>query len=91
MYFKLEIESGSKVFDPGWVKFLWPGSGQVSHLRFGFEFGKFPLKMSNFSIFFPLGQKKSLRVGKYRVEGGSATYLQWVKSKFGSCKGPSLL
>jgi len=39
--------SGSKFFDPG----------RVSHLWFGFEFGKFPLKMSNFSIF-------SLRVKK---------------------------
>jgi len=41
------------------------GSGQffvalVSHSWFGFEFGKFPLKMSNFSIFFSSG-----RVGKY--------------------------
>jgi len=24
------------------------GSGSVSHLWFGFDFGKFPLKMSNF-------------------------------------------
>jgi len=39
------------------VKIFWPGSGWVSHLWFGFEFGKFPLKMSNFSIFFLLGQK----------------------------------
>jgi len=40
--------SGSKNFDPGWVSHLW----------FGFEFGKFPLKMSNVSIFFPSDQKK---------------------------------
>jgi len=33
------------------------GSGWVSHLWFRFEFGKFPLKMSNFSIFFSSGQK----------------------------------
>jgi len=32
------------------------GSGRVSYLWFGFEFGKFPLKMLNFS---------SDRVGKY--------------------------
>jgi len=33
-------------------KFLTPvGLGWVSHLWFGLEFGKFPLKMSNFSIF----------------------------------------
>jgi len=41
--------------------------GWVSHLWFGFEFGKFALKMSNFSIFFALGQKKisSSQVKKY--------------------------
>jgi len=38
---------GSKIFD----------LGQVSHLWFGFGFGKFALKMSNFSIL-------SLRVKK---------------------------
>jgi len=32
------------------------GLGRVNHLCFGFELGKFPLKMSNFSIFFPSGQ-----------------------------------
>jgi len=32
----------------------WVGSGRVSHLWFGLEFGKFPLKTSNFSIF-PFG------------------------------------
>jgi len=31
-------------------------AGQVSHLWFGI--GKFPLKMSNFSIFFSSGQVK---------------------------------
>jgi len=34
------------------------GSGRVSHLWFGLEYGKFQLKTSNFSIFFPSGQKK---------------------------------
>jgi len=38
------------------VKRFWPGSGRVSHLWFGFR--KFPLKMSNFSIF-------SIRMKKY--------------------------
>jgi len=33
------------------------GSDQVSHLWFGF--GRFPLKISNISIFFPLDQKNS--------------------------------
>jgi len=41
-------ESGSKIFDPGRVGSIFCGSGRVSHLWFGFEFGKFPLKMSNF-------------------------------------------
>jgi len=40
----------------GRVNFLWHGLGRVSHLWFGFEFEKFALKMSNFSIFCPLGQ-----------------------------------
>jgi len=46
---------------------------------------KFPLKTSNFSIFFSLGQKKSLRVRSEstQVEGGSASYLLRVKSKLG--------
>jgi len=37
-------------------QFLWLGLGRVSHLWFGSEFGKFPLKTSNFSISFPSGQ-----------------------------------
>jgi len=69
--------SGSKIFDPGWV---------------GFEFGKFPLKMSNFLIFSLRGQKKSLQVGleSTRVKGGSASYLLRVKSKLGLGQGPAL-
>jgi len=66
-------------------------SGRVSHLWFGLEFGKFQLKTSNFSIFFPSGQKKSLRVGKYPGQSGSASYLLRVKSKLGSGQGPSLV
>jgi len=31
-------------FDPGQVGSIFCGSGRVSHLWFGFEFGKFPLK-----------------------------------------------
>jgi len=38
-------------------QFLLLGLGWVSHLWFGFGFGKFPLKISNFSIF-PLLIKK---------------------------------
>jgi len=47
--------SDSKIFDLGRVKFL--GSGQEGHLWFWFEFGKFPLQMSKFSIFFSSSQK----------------------------------
>jgi len=50
-----------KIFDPG----------RVSHLWFGFEFGKFPLKMSNFSIFFPSGQKNLFGLGT-KVPGSKA-------------------
>jgi len=46
--------------------------------------------MSNFSIFFPLGQKNYIRVGSKstRVKGGSASYLLWIKSVLGSGQGP---
>jgi len=37
------------------------GSGRVSHLWFGF--GKFPIKMLNFSIFFSSDQRKTFWVG----------------------------
>jgi len=68
------------------------GSVRASHLWFEFEFGKFPLKKSNFSIFYPSGQKKSLRVRSksIQVKGGLASYLLRVKSKLGSGQGPSL-
>jgi len=57
--------SGLKFFDPGQVGAicLWLGSGRVSHLWFGLEFGKFPQKTSNFSIF-------SLRVKKNCLGSG---------------------
>jgi len=76
-----DIHSGSQlVMGPG-LNFLtqdgsiFCGSGWFSHLWFGFEFGKFPLKMSNFSIFFPSDKKKSLWVGSEssQVEGGAAS------------------
>jgi len=77
----ISVGSGSNNFDPG----------QVSHLWFGFGFGKFPLKISNFSIFFPSGQKKSLWVGpkSTQVKDGSTSYLLQVKSMLGSGQGPS--
>jgi len=83
----------SKIFDPVRVGSIFCGSGRVSHSWFGFEFEKFPLTMSNFSIFFPSGQKKFLRVRSEstRVKGGSAFYLLRVKSKLGSGQGTSLV
>jgi len=45
----------------GWVRDLW----------FGFEFGKFPPKMSNFSIFCPSGQKNLFGLGR-KVPGSKA-------------------
>jgi len=55
---KCSDEFGSKNFDPGWVGPIFSSyvSGLVSHLWFGFGFGKFPLKMSIFLVF-PFGQK----------------------------------
>jgi len=46
-----------EVMGPGQNLLTQVGSGQVSHTCFGFGVGKFPLKISNFSIFFPSGQK----------------------------------
>jgi len=66
--------SGSKIFDPGPDNFLWLGSGWVSHSWFGFEFGKFPLKMSNFSILFPSDQKNLFGSGQ-KVPGSKAVNL----------------
>jgi len=39
--------------------------------------------------FFNFGSKKSLRIGSKstQVNGGSASYLQWVKSRLGSGQG----
>jgi len=68
-------------------------SGRVSHLWFGLEFGKFPIKMSIFQFFSLRVKKKLLRVGSEstRVKAGSASYLLRVKSKLGSGQGPSLV
>jgi len=83
---------GQKFFT--WVGSIFCGSGRVSHLWFGFEFGKyFPKNMSNFSIFFPSDHKKYLWVGSEStwVEGASASYLLWVKSMLWLDQGPSLI
>jgi len=83
-YFSIVMGSGQTFLTR--VGLIFCGSGRVSHLWFGLKFRKFPLKMSNFSIF-------SLRVGSKstRVKSGSAFYLMRVKSKLGSGQGPSLL
>jgi len=66
--------------------FVSEGSGQflvaqVGSAVFGLGLENYPLKLQNFSIFFPLGQKKSLRIGSKRtqVKGGLASYLLGVK------------
>jgi len=58
MLFTLWSSDGS---GSGQVNFLWLRSGQISHLWLHFGFGKFPLKMSNFSFFIPSGQKNLSR------------------------------
>jgi len=62
----------------------------VGHLWFGLR--KYPTKMPNLSIFFPLGQKKShqVRSKSTRVKDGSASYLLLDKSMVQSGHGPSL-
>jgi len=52
------------VMGPGQKFLTRVGSGRVSHLWFGLEFGKFPLKTSNFSIFYPSGQKNCFGSGR---------------------------
>jgi len=69
---------------------------QVGSIWFGFV--KFPLKMSNFSIFSPSDQRNLFESGQKvpgskstLVKGGSASYILVVKSKLGSGQGPSLV
>jgi len=78
-WFKLVMGLGQKIL-------TCVGLGQP----FMFGFGKFPLKMSNFSIKFLLGPKIFFRVGSktIRVKGGSASC---SKSKHGVGQGPSLI
>jgi len=70
--------SGSKFFDPS----------RVSHLWFGFEFGKFPIKFFNF---FPFRSKKisSGRVRKY--PGQRRVGILFTAAWVGSGQGPSLV
>jgi len=79
----------------GWVGSTFCSSGWVSHLWFGFRFGKFPLKVSNFSVFSPRVKKKYLRVvsKSTRVKGGKGL-LFTAGQKYalvGLSQGPSLL
>jgi len=60
--------SGQKFLTPGQVKFLLLWSGRVSHLWFGFGFGKFPLKIQKNSIF-ALWVKKNLVGSGQKVPG----------------------
>jgi len=58
------------------------GFGQFFVARVGFWVGKFPLKITKFSICW---------VKKYWAKGRLASYLLQVKSKLGSGQGPSLI
>jgi len=69
--------SGSKIFDPGQVKFLLLGSASL----FGYGFGKFPLKMSNFSIFSPSDQKTVIGSGQKVPESEPGWPLIYCGSK----------
>jgi len=85
--------SRSKFFNPGGVRSIFCGLGQVGSAIYGLG-----LNLENFSQkcqifnFFPFGSKKSLWVGSKStwVEGWPASYLLRVKSKLGSGQGPSL-
>jgi len=66
----MKIVVGSIFCFIGWVSPLWIG------------FGKLPLKIQNFSVFFSSGQKKFLRVESKstRIKVRLASYLLWVES-----------
>jgi len=80
------------VMGPGRVNFCgwgWVRSGWVSHLWFGFEFGKFPHKMSNFSIFFLLGQKNLSGSGQKVTGSKVGQTLIYCRSKVSSGRAGS--
>jgi len=72
---------------PGQKFLTWVGSVQVTHLWFGFELGKFPQKMSNFSIIFLSDKKNIFGLGQ-KVPGlragltfcGSKVSSGWVRA-----------
>jgi len=67
--------TGSQIFDPG----------QVSHLWFGSGFGKFPLKIPNFSIYSPPGQKNLFGMGQKVLRSKTGQLLICCGSKV--CSG----
>jgi len=64
-------------------------SGQVSHLWFGLEI--FPLKIPNFSMFLPLGQKNLIGSGQKVPGSKTGQPLIYCGSKVCSGQGPSLM
>jgi len=77
-------------FNHGCILVMGPGEKFLTRVGsaiygLGLEFGKFPLKMSNFSKLLQVGSEST------RVKAGSASYLLRVKSKLGSGRGPSLV
>jgi len=79
------------VMGPGQKFLTWFGLGRVSHLWFGFEFQKFPLKTSNFQFFSLRGQKNCFGSGR-KVPGSKPGWpLIYCKRKLGSGQDPSLV
>jgi len=77
---------GQVVMGPGQkiltrVGSIFCGTGRVSHLWFGFEFGKFPLKMSNF---FLSGQKNLFGSGQKVPRSKVGWPLIYCRSKVSS-------
>jgi len=72
--------------ESGWVNFFvaWVGSGRVSHLWFGFELQKFPLKMSNFSIFLLWVKNNCFRSGQKVPGSKPGQPLIYCRSKVSS-------
>jgi len=73
--------SGSKIFDPSWVGSSFSCSGRVSHLWFGYGFGKFTLKSSNFQLFALRVKKMSSGLGQFLAAqfGSGQPSLVWKK------------
>jgi len=68
--------------------------GSANHLWFGSGFGKFPLKIPNFSMFCPSGQKNIFGSGQKvsRSNTGQPLIYCWPKEcRVGSSQGPSLI